>query len=172
LDKLKSSTAWKQAIAASDPPVPTPHESHASSDPDVRPSVASLLAQLAGASAERSEHPGPPPPSVAEPRPTEPVAPALSPAPDAAPPPSSAGSDRHELHAFPFQQSLSHLAHLSAKPEFIESIRQVRHCPGSQSSSPLSLQIRFRSSRAPSNPNFGMSGSPYNKSTRKRSKLP
>ncbi|KAF9779545.1 hypothetical protein BJ322DRAFT_1088080 [Thelephora terrestris] len=126
LDKLKSSTAWKQAIAASDPPVPTPHESHASSDPDFRPSIASLLAQLAGASAERSEHPGPPPPSVAEPRPTEPVAPALSPAPDVAPPPSSTGSDRPELHAFPFQQSLSHLAHLSAKPGFIESIRQIQ----------------------------------------------
>lgn len=176
LDKLKTSTAWKQAIAASDPPVSTPHESHGNPNSDVRPSVASLLAQLAGASAI-PEYSALPPPTVADiddSRPNEPVAPAASPAPGVAPP-SSIGSGKHDLHAFPFQQSLSHLAHLSTNPGFIESIRRVRYFTGGGPITCIttdSLEIRFRSNRAPSNPNCGMSGSPFNKSTRKRSKLP
>ena len=174
LDKLKSSQAWQQTIAASDPPTPpapVPSESRGNSNTDIRPSVASLLAQLAEAG---GGYPGPPPPSLAGPRPNEAATiQGTSPAPVVVPRQTSIGSDKHDLHAFSFQQTLSHLAQLSVKPGFIESIRRVRHHPGNQSaSSLLNLEIRFKSNRAPSNPSCGTSGSPFRRSTRKRSRLP
>ena len=175
LDKLRSSQAWQQTIAADPPqpplpPAPAPFESRGDSNTDVRPSVASLLAQLAETN---SGYSAPPPPSLVESRPNEAVDPGRSPVPVVVPSKTLIGSEKHELHGFSFQQTLSHLAQLSEKPGFVDSIRRVRHRAGSQSpSSLLNLEIRFRRNRAPSNPNFGTSGSLFNKSTKKRSRLP
>ncbi|KAF9649316.1 hypothetical protein BDM02DRAFT_1861961 [Thelephora ganbajun] len=130
LDKLRSSQALQQTIAASDPPLlPAPAllESRGDSNTDVRPSVASLLAQLADA---RTEYPPLPPPDLAQSRPSVVVTPGGSPGIADAPPRESTGSDRHDLHAFSFQQTLSYLAHLSAKPGFIDSIRRIQNEQG------------------------------------------
>lgn len=125
LDKLKSSEAWQQTIAASDPPPPPAPATPASrGDASIQPSIASLLAQLADARA--GGHPPPPPSSGA-------LGLGRSPAPDFVPPQTSTGADKHDLHTLPFQQTLSHLALLSTKPGVIESIRRVRHHAGNQS---------------------------------------
>lgn len=148
LDRLRSSPAWQQAVAA----------------PPDAPSVASLLAQLADT---RAGEPPFPPPHLSEPRLNEPpggssgVAPARTPI----------DGDGLQLHAFSFQQSLSHLAQLSTEPGFVGSIRRVRHHPGTRSARTLlNLEIRFRTSKAPSNPSSGPSGSPSTRNTRKRPK--
>ena len=154
LDKLKSSHAWQQTVASSESDPPAPASAESRSDPDVRPSVASLLAQLAGTSSGHS----PLPSALAEP--SNPSAP-------------SDVSIGHSLHAFSFQQTLAHLAQLSDKPGFVESIRRVRLQPVSQSGSHLlNLAIRFRKNKAPSNPNCGTSGSPFNTNIRRGSMLP
>lgn len=117
LDKLSSSQAWHQAIAAA--PAPDTHPDLQTAD--IRPAVASLLAQLADARADRPR----------DGRLPETVSTDGSPAAEA--PRAPITSDGHDLHALSFQQALSHIAHLSAEPGFVDSIRRVRSHPGSRS---------------------------------------
>ena len=125
LDKLKSSQAWQQTVSAAEPPAPAPHESRVDSNLDVRPSVAFLLAQLADA---RAGHQPVPPPSQTESRLSgDGVTGGSSDVVSSQP---SIGSEVEDLHAFSFQQTVSYLAQLSAKPGFIESIRRVRYRAG------------------------------------------